>query len=194
MFRFHSVTCGYPGFPAPLVQSVSCSVTPCSFWPYGLYRPPGSSVHGILQVRILEWVAIPLPEVFLTQGSHPGLVRCRQILYRLSQRLFFFSIVYPHLLCHRLTDGECVGLLPGFLSCSWIFTKKGYISFLWNFRNLPLALGELTVHRTKVWAPMWYNWWVELVSVAIQKLRCLIALSVFVELIFYGCEIFSQWQ
>ena len=23
------------------------------------YSPPGSSVHGILQVRILEWVAIP---------------------------------------------------------------------------------------------------------------------------------------
>ena len=22
-------------------------------------KPPGSSVHGILQVRILEWVAIP---------------------------------------------------------------------------------------------------------------------------------------
>ena len=23
------------------------------------YSPPGSSVHGILQARILEWVAIP---------------------------------------------------------------------------------------------------------------------------------------
>ena len=30
-----------------------------SLWPYRLYSPPGSSVHGILQVRILEWVAIP---------------------------------------------------------------------------------------------------------------------------------------
>jgi len=27
-------------------------------WPYGLYSPPGSSVHGISQARILEWVAI----------------------------------------------------------------------------------------------------------------------------------------
>ena len=25
---------------------------------HGLYSPPGSSVHGILQARILEWVAI----------------------------------------------------------------------------------------------------------------------------------------
>ena len=23
------------------------------------YSPPGSSVHGILQIRILEWVAMP---------------------------------------------------------------------------------------------------------------------------------------
>ena len=29
--------------------------------------PPGSSVHGIFQVRILEWVAI---SIFLTQGSN----------------------------------------------------------------------------------------------------------------------------
>ena len=29
------------------------------FWPHGLYSPSSSSVHGILQTRILEWVAIP---------------------------------------------------------------------------------------------------------------------------------------
>ena len=39
---------------------------------------PGSSVHGILQARILEWVAAPFSRgIFLTQGSSPGLVRCR---------------------------------------------------------------------------------------------------------------------
>ena len=27
-------------------------------------RPPGSSVHGILQARILEWVAIHFPRGF----------------------------------------------------------------------------------------------------------------------------------
>ena len=32
--------------------------------------PPGSSVHGIFQARILEWVAISFSkEMFLTQGS-----------------------------------------------------------------------------------------------------------------------------
>ena len=29
-----------------------------SLQPHGLYSPPGSSVHGTLQTRILEWVAI----------------------------------------------------------------------------------------------------------------------------------------
>ena len=36
--------------------------------------PPGSSVHGILQARIQEWVAISFSSgIFLTQGSNPGL-------------------------------------------------------------------------------------------------------------------------
>ena len=30
-----------------------------TLWPHGLYSPSGSSVHEILQARILEWVAIP---------------------------------------------------------------------------------------------------------------------------------------
>ena len=40
---------------------------------------PGSSVHGILEARILEWAAI-LQRVFLTQASKPGLLHCRQII------------------------------------------------------------------------------------------------------------------
>ena len=37
--------------------------------------PPGSSVHGILQARALEWVAIAF-----------SLPHCRQTLYRLSHQ------------------------------------------------------------------------------------------------------------
>ena len=48
---------------------------------------PGSSVHGISQARILEWVAIPFIQgIFLTQGSNPGLLHCREILYQLSHQ------------------------------------------------------------------------------------------------------------
>ena len=34
--------------------------------------PPGSSVHGILQTRILEWVAIPSPRDLSDPGIKPG--------------------------------------------------------------------------------------------------------------------------
>ena len=41
--------------------------------------PPGSSVHGILQARILEWVAISFSRgIFPTEGSNPGLPNCKQ--------------------------------------------------------------------------------------------------------------------
>ena len=51
------------------------------------YSPPGSSVRGILQARILEWVAIPFSRgVFLTQGLNPGLLHSRRILYHLSHQ------------------------------------------------------------------------------------------------------------
>ena len=36
---------------------------------------PGSSIHGILQARILEWVAMPSSRgIFLTHGSNPHLL------------------------------------------------------------------------------------------------------------------------
>ena len=47
--------------------------------------PPGSSVHGILQARILEGVAISFSKgIFPTHGSNPGLLHCRQTLQPLS--------------------------------------------------------------------------------------------------------------
>ena len=42
-----------------------------------------ASVHGILQARILGWVANSLPQqgIFPAQGSNPGLPYCKQTLY-----------------------------------------------------------------------------------------------------------------
>ena len=51
------------------------------------YSPPGSSVHGILQARILEWVAIPFSRLSsLTQGLKLGLPHCRNIPCHLSHQ------------------------------------------------------------------------------------------------------------
>ena len=42
------------------------------------------TVHGILQARILEWLAFPFSRELPNQGSNPGLLHCRQILYQLN--------------------------------------------------------------------------------------------------------------
>ena len=48
---------------------ILCNSTDCS--------PPGSSVHGILQARILEWVAISFSRgIFPAQGLNPGVLHC----------------------------------------------------------------------------------------------------------------------
>ena len=52
-----------------------------------LCDPIDHTVHGILQARILEWVAFPSSRgIFPTHGSNPGLPHCRWILYQLSYR------------------------------------------------------------------------------------------------------------
>ena len=49
--------------------------------------PPVSSICVILQARTLERTAIPTSRgIFPTQGWHPGLLHCRQILYQLSHQ------------------------------------------------------------------------------------------------------------
>ena len=58
----------------------SC-LTPCSPM---VCSPPGSSVHGILQARILAWVSIPFSREI--QGSNPSLLPCRQIPDHLSHQ------------------------------------------------------------------------------------------------------------
>ena len=56
--------------------------------------PPGSSVHGLLQARILEWVSISFSRgIFPTQGLNLNLLHCKQMLYCLSHqgRPHFYS-------------------------------------------------------------------------------------------------------
>ena len=59
--------------------------------------PPGSSVHGILQARILEWKKkkkntgvgshFLLQGIFFTQESNLGLLHCRQILQTFKEEI-----------------------------------------------------------------------------------------------------------
>ena len=51
-----------------------------------LCNPTDYTVHGILQVRILELSLSLLQGIFPTQGLNPGLLNCRRILYQLSHK------------------------------------------------------------------------------------------------------------
>ena len=58
----------------------------------------GSFIHGILQARILEWIAIPSSQgTFQTHVWNLGLLHCRQILYLLSHQACLHPRLYPFL-------------------------------------------------------------------------------------------------
>ena len=57
-------------------MSNSCNPMNCSL--------PGSSVHGILQARILEWVAISFSRGTSDPGIKPRSPALQQMLYQLS--------------------------------------------------------------------------------------------------------------
>ena len=62
-------------------KSESCSVVSDSLQHHGLYSPwnsPGQNT-GVGSLSLLQGI-------FSTQGSNPGLPRCRQILYQLSHK------------------------------------------------------------------------------------------------------------
>ena len=67
--------------PSKAVNRGSCSVVSSSLQPRGLYSPwnsPGQNT-GVGSLPLLQGI-------FPTQGSNPGLLRCRQILYQLSHQ------------------------------------------------------------------------------------------------------------
>ena len=88
--------------------------------------PPGSSVHGILQARILEWVAMPFPRgIFPTQGSNP---RLSCLLYGQAGSL---------LLSHRESQGGEGGVKvrpsPGLRIQDCVCTSLGQDMRRWDF-------------------------------------------------------------
>ena len=64
-----------------------------------LCDPMDYTLHGILQARILKWVAFPFSRgIFPTQGLKLGIPHCRWILYQLSHQggpRILEWVVYP---------------------------------------------------------------------------------------------------
>ena len=111
--------------PLPFVQVVnnereSCSVISDSFWPHGLYSPGKNT--GVGSCSLLQ-------EIFPTQGSNPGLLHCKRILYQLSHASAAKSLQSCLTLCDPI-DGSPLGSpTPGILQArilEWVA-----ISFQW---------------------------------------------------------------
>ena len=87
---------------------------------------PGSFVLGILQARILEWVASPSPGDSPSQGWNLGLLPCVQILYCLSSK----GSPYINLNVNQNTIPEMWNFLVGSLrkiqteNCSCLYSSS----------------------------------------------------------------------
>ena len=74
--------------PSPSVYIPECAQSLCWIWlfatPWTVARQASLPV-GLIQARILKWVAMPCSRgIFSTQELNHGLLHCRWILYQLS--------------------------------------------------------------------------------------------------------------
>ena len=90
--------------------------------------PPGSSVHGILQARIMKWL-FPSPGIFPTWNL--GLLHCRWILYCMSH--FLFSPTPP------TNFSQNVFNKPQDIFRTPLFSHSCHLPPLW-FKPLPFLL------------------------------------------------------
>ena len=123
----------------------ACSVTQsCPILCKPMKNPPGSSVHGILQIRILEWVAISSLLIFLTQGSDPSLLcllhwQAHSLPWCHLERSTYWGGAVLNFYCNDLSNP----IPPG---CQKFNHSQYYISFL---QSLPSFRG--IVRRSQRW-------------------------------------------
>ena len=111
---------------------------------------PGSSIHGILQVRIMEWVChFLLQGIFQPQGSNAGLLHCRWILYPLSYQgsptqVLRILLLLKHLFYYYRKIPEIVSLTGSvILIYSFTFPYLSRFPYLQNGKIiLPALLGS----------------------------------------------------
>jgi len=75
--------------------------------------PPGSSIHGISQARILEWVATSFSRDLPDPGKIPHLLHCRRVLYHWATGK---SLLTLYLKTQR-----------GYSTCSWRYLTGFWI-------------------------------------------------------------------
>ena len=92
---------------------------------------------GILQARILEWVACALLQgIFPTQGSNPGLLQWRQILYHLSHQgssWILEWVVYPFFRApSRPRNWTRISCIAGKFLTSWV-TREAISTYIYIY-------------------------------------------------------------
>ena len=109
---------------------------------------PGSSVHGILQARILEWGTIPFSMDLPAQGSNLGLPNCRQILYLLSHQRSLRA------LCMHAKSFQSCPTLCNLMNCSRRTPLSMGFSRQECWSGLPFpSLGDLPTQGSKLCFP-----------------------------------------
>ena len=110
---------------------------------------PGSSVHGLLQARILEWVAIPFCRESPKQELNWGLQHCKWILYQLSHQespRILEWVAYPFSRGSSLPRNQTrIFCIAGRFFTSWATreapkarytsTKRKYMSFYFSTKT-----------------------------------------------------------
>jgi len=104
-----------------------------------LSDPMDYTVHGILQARINRVGSHSLLQgIFPTQGSNPGLLNCRRILYQLSHKGSLYICIYicmyvcicilyhPFFICSFTGD---IRLLPCHSCCKWCCSDPHFFFF-----------------------------------------------------------------
>ena len=64
--------------------------------------PPGSSVHGIFQARVLEWGAIAFSVMRTYYGPNPGILKAKQKKKKNKPKITFLLPPIPALLSHTM--------------------------------------------------------------------------------------------
>ena len=76
--------------------------------------PPGSSVHGIFQVRVLEWGAIALPyspAIYMCQSSYQNFSKTKKNLKPFSHCIFFYLHIWETSLLSGRGCGDFLSLV-----------------------------------------------------------------------------------
>ena len=131
---------------------------------------PGSSVHGILQARTLQWAVFPSPGDLLYPGIEPWSPDCKQILYHLSHQGSPNAKAWQN--SSKTHKQDPVPLL-------WADAEKLLLTILWGQelclqRQGPLGLswppldppewatnkGQMTDSGARAWTRLWgLRWW-----------------------------------